>query len=51
MAALRNRPTTLVFALAFLAACTSATDHLNNGIELQTQGRYMDAVYRYAEAW
>lgn len=51
MAALRTRPPRLALLLAFAAACTSATDHLNNGIELQTQGRYMDAVYRYAEAW
>lgn len=51
MAALRNRPVPPVLLVALLAACTSAMDHLNNGIELQTQGRYMDAVYRYAEAW
>lgn len=51
MAALQNRPAVLLVPLALLASgCTSATDHLNNGIELQAQGRYMDAVYRYAEA-
>lgn len=40
----------LLLPLTLLASCTSATDHLNNGIELQAQGRYMDAAYRYAEA-
>jgi hypothetical protein len=33
-----------------LAGCTSATDRLNDGIALQSQGRYMEAVYRYADA-
>ena len=33
-----------------LAACASATDRLNDGIALQSQGRYMEAVYRYADA-
>jgi hypothetical protein len=51
MAAHRTCRATLILAAIVLAACTSATDHLNNGIELQSQGRYMDAVYRYAEAW
>jgi len=36
--------------LALLAACTSATDRLNDGIALQSQGRYIEAVYRYADA-
>jgi hypothetical protein len=39
-----------LFALAVLAGCASATDRLNDGIALQSQGRYMEAVYRYAEA-
>jgi len=39
-----------LLALAFTAACASAGDRLNDGIALQTQGRYMEAVYRYAEA-
>lgn len=50
MAALRYRTVLVVLTLALVAGCTSATDHLNNGIELQAQGRYMDAAYRYAEA-
>lgn len=32
------------------AACASAGDRLNEGIELQARGRYMEAVYRYADA-
>jgi hypothetical protein len=50
MAALHTRWGTLILPLALVAACTSATDHLNNGIELQAQGRYMAAAYRYADA-
>lgn len=36
--------------LALATACASAGDRLNEGIELQAQGRYMQAVYRYADA-
>jgi len=50
MSALRIRLVTLLLPLLVVAGCTSATDHMNNGIELQAQGRYMDAVYRYADA-
>ena len=49
MASLRS-PLTLTLALVLLAACASATDRLNEGIALQSQGRYVEAVYRYAEA-
>lgn len=37
-------------SLALLSACASATDRLNDGLALQSQGRYVEAVYRYAEA-
>jgi tetratricopeptide (TPR) repeat protein len=40
----------LVVPVALVAACASAEDRLNEGIALQSQGRYIDAVYRYAEA-
>lgn len=40
----------LFILVVVLTACTSATDHLNHGIQLQNQGRYFDAVYRYADA-
>lgn len=33
-----------------LLGCASATDRLEDGIELQSRGRYVEAVYRYAEA-
>ena len=49
MASLRSSLTLLV-SLALLSACASATDRLNEGIALQSQGRYVEAVYRYAEA-
>ena len=49
MASARLRLATLL-PLALLAACTSATDRLNDGIALQSQGRYIEAVYRYADA-
>jgi tetratricopeptide (TPR) repeat protein len=49
MASVRSRLATLLM-LASLSACTSATDRLNQGIELQSQGRYFEAVYRYADA-
>jgi tetratricopeptide (TPR) repeat protein len=41
---------TLLLSLAFATACASAEDRLNEGISLQSQGRYIQAVYRYAEA-
>ena len=40
----------LLISLAFASACASASDRLNEGIELQAQGRYMEAAYRYADA-
>lgn len=49
MAYRRFRLATLL-PLALLTACTSATDRLNQGIELQAQGRYFEAAYRYADA-
>ena len=36
--------------LLFTSACASAEDRLVEGIDLQNRGRYMEAVYRYAEA-
>ncbi|MDH3270311.1 MAG: hypothetical protein OEN56_03200 [Gemmatimonadota bacterium] len=50
MASARSR-VTLLLLLAFASACTSATDRLNEGIALQSQGRYVQAVYSYADAW
>ena len=49
MATTRRR---LFFALPllFATACASATDRFNDGLELQAQGRYMEAAYRYADA-
>jgi len=49
MTACRPAPT-LLFSLLFVAGCASAGDRLNEGIELQSQGRYMQAAFRYAEA-
>jgi len=49
MAALRLR-TRVLPLLAIAAACASAGDRMNEGIALQSQGRYVEAVYRYAEA-
>ncbi len=40
----------LLTSLVFVGACASASDRLNEGIELQAQGRYMEAAYRYADA-
>jgi tetratricopeptide (TPR) repeat protein len=31
-------------------ACASATDRFNDGLDLEAQGRYMEAAYRYADA-
>ena len=39
-----------LLSVSVLAGCASATDRLNDGIALQSQGRYMEAVYRYADA-
>ena len=33
-----------------LTACASAGDRLNEGMQLQSEGRYMEAAYRYADA-
>ena len=46
------RPARRLFliSLAFATACAYAGDRLNEGIELQAQGRYMAAAYRYADA-
>ena len=38
------------FPLLLATACASATDRFNDGLELQAQGRYMEAAYRYADA-
>jgi hypothetical protein len=40
----------LALPLLLATACTSATDRLNEGLELEAQGRYMEAAYRYADA-
>lgn len=40
----------LLLPLVLLSACASATDRLNEGITLQSQGRFFEAVYRYADA-
>jgi hypothetical protein len=39
-----------VFSLLLGTACASATDRFNEGLDLQAQGRYMEAAYRYADA-
>lgn len=49
MASVRSRAA-LLFVLLVGSACTSATDRLNDGIALQSQGRYIQAVYSYADA-
>ena len=38
------------FPLLLATACASAADRFNDGLELQAQGRYMEAAYRYADA-
>ncbi len=45
----RNRFLVLA-VVAAASGCASATDRLNEGVALQSQGRYVQAVYRYAEA-
>ncbi|MDX1493634.1 MAG: hypothetical protein R3253_06230 [Longimicrobiales bacterium] len=49
MASVRTR-LTLFLTLFLVSGCTSATDRLNEGIALQSQGRYIQAVYLYADA-
>lgn len=46
----RRHPFATFALIALAASCASAGDRLNDGIKLQSQGRYMDAAYRYAEA-
>jgi hypothetical protein len=48
--AVRPHRLVLLPLLGLATACASAGDRLNEGIQLQSQGRYMAAVYRYAEA-
>jgi len=40
----------LLLTLLIASACASAEDRFNEGLTLQSQGRYVDAVYRFAEA-
>ena len=40
----------LLLTPALLTACASAGDRLNEGMQLQSEGRYMEAAYRYADA-
>ena len=40
----------LVVPLAVATACASAEDRLAEGVALQSQGRYFEAVYRYIDA-
>ena len=40
----------LVSPILLATACASAEDRFNEGIDLQAQGRYMEAAYRYADA-
>jgi tetratricopeptide (TPR) repeat protein len=47
-AARRNRAPLVLLLLS--TACASAEDRFNEGLRLQSQGRYVEAVYRYAEA-
>lgn len=49
MARLRSQMA-VALGVALLSSCASAEDRLNEGVALQQQGRYMQAVYRYAEA-
>jgi hypothetical protein len=48
--AVRELRLALLPLLALATACASAGDRLNEGIELQAQGRYIQAVYRFADA-
>ena len=47
---MRPSPHALLPALFLLAACASAEKRLEQGMELQMQGRYDQAVVRYVEA-
>lgn len=49
---MRSARNLLLFLLSTVvaSACASAEDRLNEGLALQSQGRYVEAVYRYAEA-
>ena len=40
----------LATSILLVTACASAEDRFNEGIDLQAQGRYMEAAYRYADA-
>ena len=40
----------LASPILLATACASATDRFNEGVDLQAQGRYMEAAYRYADA-
>ena len=40
----------LSLPLLCATACASAADRFNEGLDLQAQGRYMEAAYRYADA-
>ena len=40
----------LTLPLLLTMACASAADRFNEGLDLQAQGRYMEAAYRYADA-
>ncbi len=40
----------LALPLLLTTACASAEDRFNEGLDLQSQGRYMEAAYRYADA-
>ncbi|MDG2282179.1 MAG: hypothetical protein P8L45_03620, partial [Longimicrobiales bacterium] len=42
--------TLLPLMLLIASACASAEDRLNEGLALQSQGRFVDAVYRFSEA-
>jgi len=46
---LRARVPSLL-ALFFLAGCASAGDRLEDGLQLQAEGRFIEAAYRYADA-
>ena len=50
MAFRRERFWVFLAGLALVAGCTSAEDRLEEGLQLQNRGRYMEAVYRYADA-
>ena len=40
----------LALPLLLTTACAAAADRFNDGLELQAQGRYMEAAYRYGDA-